>query len=83
MSLVDLFPAEETVQGGHSHKYVMLHEIPFNPLRAKLSLTVSHLEDGKHYAAEGSVIRELCHVKDIKAPLVQVIQFLRGQDKQH
>lgn len=31
---------------------------------------VSHLEDGKHNAAEGSVVRELRHVKDIKAPLV-------------
>lgn len=40
---------------------------------------MSHLEDGKHHAAEGSVIRELCHVKDIKAPLVQVVQLLKSQ----
>lgn len=45
------------------------------------SFSVSYLEDGKHYAAEGSVIGELCHMKDIKAPLVQVVQLLKAQQQ--
>ena len=41
----------------------------------------THLEDGKHHAAERPVIGELSHMKDIKAPLIQVIQLLQNRDR--
>lgn len=36
----------------------------------------THLEDGEHDAAERPIIGEFSQTKDIKAPLIQVIQLL-------
>lgn len=40
-----------------------------------------YLEDGVHDAAERSVVGEFCYFKDIKAPLVQIFQFLVRDNK--
>lgn len=71
---VNPFPAAEMVRFW-TQMALRLNTIVKNPD------TVSYLEDGKHYAAEGSVIGELCHTKDIKAPHIQVVQLLTEQEE--
>lgn len=74
-SSIDLFPAAGKVHRGHGLSQVKTNGMmcPIHPS------SLSYLEDGIHYAAEGSVIGEFCHTKDIKAPLVQIVQLLKAQ----
>lgn len=42
---------------------------------------IFYLEDSVHDAAERSVVGEFCYFKNIKAPLVQIFQFLVRDNK--